>query len=129
MSSKSAENLIDTVDNWSIKYNNTIVARFNVTDQNLTLIVKAAAVKTGDELTITYSTDTPNQTGKSEIYIFDNRKQRITLTRRTDETNSLKLDLKNLLHTAGRYKYKDLQLFYFDKKSKTNRVVCKVIIK
>lgn len=103
----------DSLDYWTIYYNDSAIAHFHSGSQDLVIELDRARIKSGDILTVRYRSDTPGEKGKYELFVRDEKKRKLGITETNEAFGKLSFAVKSLIDFGERNGSKRYDFYYW----------------
>jgi hypothetical protein len=104
----------DTLDYWHVYYNDSVIAKFNSTSQDLKIEIDRSVIKEGDILTIRHGDDTPCIICKFVLFVRDEKKRKLRITETKEFLGKLSIGLPDLIEFGDKNKSKRYDFYYWE---------------
>lgn len=123
----------DTTDYWHIYYNDSVIAKFNSASQDLKIELKRSKIKNVDTLSIRYGDDTPCYDCKFVLFVRNEKKQKLRITKTNQFWGKLSFGLSDLIEFGDKNKSKRYDFYYWEQDGNGDKspmsLVLQVVIK
>ncbi|RFZ95004.1 hypothetical protein D0C36_05610 [Mucilaginibacter conchicola] len=118
----SGKAMVDTTDYWHVKIKGFQIAEFDERSPKPAITLNIDKLSPADIMTVTYGNDTPCGDCTTNLYVLDDKSQRIVLAEAKGTSAALNVSVEKLKQTATKLKKRVFQVFYTDK-GKRNRSI------
>lgn len=119
----------DTLDYWHVYLNDSVIAKFNATSQDLNLEISKTRIKDGDIISIRHGDDTPCVNCKFVLFVRDQNKRKLRITETEQFWGKLSFDLIDLIEFGIKNKSKRFDFYFWEKDENGKRTPMKLILK
>lgn len=113
----------DTIDYWHVYYNKTKIKEFNQFNGSALLVLKKAAIKKGDSLTIRYFRDTPCFDCMTSLAAEDAKHHIIVNGHGKGTGNPVSFSLADLFDPKRQSRYDSFEVYYSEDSHRKKRVL------
>lgn len=118
----------DTLDYWHIFYNDSIIAKFNSTSQDLKIEISKSTIKENDTLTLRYRSDTPCTNCKFVLLVRDEKKIHLKRTETTTAWANLSFNFHELIQKGDKKKSKTYDFYYWEQSNNGKKTPIKLLL-
>jgi len=104
----------DTLDYWHVYYNDSVIAKFNSTSQDLKIEIDRSKIKEGDTLSVRHGDDTPCINCKFVLFVRDEKKRKLRITETKEFWSKLSFGLPELLEFGDENESKRYDFYYWE---------------
>ena len=121
-------NVLDTLDYWHVYYNNKVIAKFNSTSQDLNIKIEKSKIKVSDTISIRYRTDTPCPDCTFILFVRDEKKRKLRITKSSELWSKLSLELIDLTEFGRKNRSKRYDFYYWERNSEGKSSPMKLVL-
>ena len=107
----------DTIDNWQVYYNDSIIAKYNSNSQDLTIKIDQSSIRDLDSISIQYGDDTPCHTCIEFFYARDEKQVLLIRTQNETSKGKLSLRIQELIYRSKPNSSKQYNFYYREENS------------